>query len=56
MTSDTKFKNQVIKAKSVNSIRISTSEIIMLRKNFEEESYKLYVTKINMNGVTAKNG
>ena len=34
MTSDAKFKNQVTKANSVNSSRISTTESAMLRKHF----------------------
>ena len=28
----------------------------MLRKHFEDESYKLYVTKINIDGVSVRNG
>ena len=48
MTPDAKFKNQVKKANTVNSTRISTPESAMLRKHIEDESYKVYVTKINM--------
>ena len=51
MTSDAKFKNPVKKANTVNS-----TESAMLRKHFKDESYKLYVTKINMEGVSARNG
>ena len=56
MTEDGKFKDQVIEANKVNSNRISTTEITMLRKHFEDENYKLYVTKINMTGALSKNG
>ena len=56
MTEDGKFKDQVIKANTVNSNRISTNEIAMLRKHFEDENLKLYVTKINMTGTVSKNG
>ena len=41
MKTDAKFKNQVVKA---NSSRISITET----EHFEDERYKLYVTKINM--------
>ena len=34
----------------------TTTEITMLRKHFEDENYKLYVTKINMTGALSKNG
>jgi hypothetical protein len=54
MTEDGKFKDQVIKANTVNSNRISTNEVAMLRKHFEDENFKLYVTKINMNGIVSK--
>ena len=56
LTEDGKFKDQVIEANKVNSNRISTNEVAMLRKHFEDENYKLYVTKINMNGIVYKNG
>ena len=55
LASDAKFKNQVKKANTVNSTRISITESAMLRKYFEDKSYKLYVTKINMEGVSARN-
>ena len=51
MTSYAKFKNQVKKANTVNS-----TESAMLRRHFKDESYKLYVTKINMEGVSTRNG
>jgi hypothetical protein len=53
---DAKFMNQVMEANEINSIRISANEVAMLRKHFEDEQYKLYVTKTNMTGVNAKNG
>ena len=56
MTSDAKFKNQVKKVNTVNSIRISITKSAMLWKYLEDKSYKLYVTKINMEGVSAING
>jgi hypothetical protein len=48
--------NQVIEANEINSIRISANEVAVLRKHFEDEQLKLYVTKANMTGVNAKNG
>jgi hypothetical protein len=51
-----KFKEQVIEANKTNSCRISANEVAMLRKHFEDENFKLYLTKIIMTGVTAKNG
>ena len=53
---DAKFMDQVIEANEINSIRISANEVAMLRKHFEDEQLKLYVTKTNMTGVNAKNG
>ena len=53
---DVKFMDQVMEANEINSIRISANEVAMLRKHFEDEQLKLYVTKTNMTGVNAKNG
>ena len=47
---------QVTTSNEINSVRISANEVAILRKHFEDEQLKLYVTKINMTGVNAKNG
>ena len=47
--------DQVVEANKTNSVRISANKVAMLRKHFEDENFKLYVTKVNMTGVNAKN-
>ena len=54
MKKDGKFKEQVVKANKVNSSRISTNEAAMLRKHVNDENYRLYVTKINVNGIVSR--
>ena len=45
---DVRFMEQVQEANEISSIRISANEVAMLRKHFEDEQLKLYVTKTNM--------
>jgi hypothetical protein len=53
---DSKFMDQAVEANKTNSVRISANEVANLRKHFEDEQLKLYVTKVNMTGVkNAKN-
>ena len=50
------FMEQATIANEINSARLSAAEVAILRKHFEDEQLKLYVTKINMTGVSSKNG
>ena len=50
------FMEQATTANEINSNRLSAAEVAILRKHFEDEQLKLYVTKINMTGVSSKNG
>ena len=52
---DAACKSQVMEANITNSRRISSNEVAILRKHFEDEQLRLYVSKVNMNNVTAKN-
>jgi len=56
MTLDGKFKTEVIDANKSNATRISINEVSLMRKQFEDELFKAYVTKTNMTGVNSKNG
>jgi hypothetical protein len=56
MISDKTFKEQVRTANLQNSARISTTECNIVRKHFEDEQLKLYVTKLDLSTSTAKNG
>ena len=56
LTLDGNIKTQVIEANKSNSIRISTNEVTLLRKHFEDKIFKVYVTRTNMTGVVSKNG
>ena len=55
MSLDKAFRTQVASANIANSKRISANEVAILRKNFEDEQLKLYMSKVNMNGINAKN-
>ena len=55
MINDEKVKNEIKAANEANSRRISTNEAAILRKHFEDENLRLYVTKVNLDTVSAKN-
>ena len=50
------FMEQATIANEINSALMLAAEVAILRKHFEDEQLKLYVTKINMTGVSSKNG
>ena len=55
-TKNAEFMEQATTANEINSNRLSAAEVAILRKHFEDEQLKLYVTKINVTGVSSKNG
>ena len=55
MKLDKDYKMQVTEANIKNSKRISANEVAIQRKHFEDEQLRLYVSKVNLNNVSAKN-
>ena len=46
---------KVTEANITNSKRVSVNEVAILRKHFEDEQLRLYVSKVSLNNVNAKN-